>query len=94
MPKAQAKKEHTAVKAEPVSKPLADGMARVRHKKDGEVIDLDAIHALSVLFRQGHYDILEHKATLGDLTTFCDRYEIKYPGGASKDQLVALVKAH
>ena len=94
MPKAQAKKDHTAVKAEPVSKPLADGMARVRHKKDGKVIDLDAIHALSVLFRQGHYDILEHKATLGDLTTFCDRYEIKYPGGASKDQLVALVKAH
>ena len=94
MPKAQAKKEHTAVKAEPVSKPLADRMARVRHKKEGKVIDLDAIHALSVLFRQGHYDILEHKATLGDLTTFCDRYEIKYPGGASKDQLVALVKAH
>ena len=86
MPKAQAKKEHTAVKAEPVSKPLADGMARVRHKKDGKVIDLDAIHALSVLFRQGNYDILEHKATMGYLTTFCDRYEIKYPGGASKDQ--------
>jgi len=94
MPKAQAKKEHTAVKAEPVSKPLAEGMARVRHKKDGKVIDLDAIHALSVLFRQGNYDILEHKATIADLTTFCDRYEIRYPGGASKDQLVALVKAH
>ena len=94
MPKANEKKEGTAVKAEPVSKPLADGMARVRHKKDGKISDVDAVHALSVLFRQNHYDILEEKATMGDLTTFCDRYEIRYPGGASKDQLVALVKAH
>ena len=94
MPEAHLKKAKTAVKAESVSKSLAEGKARVRHKKDGKVIDVDAIHALSVLFRQGNYDILEHKATIADLTTFCDRYEIRYPGGANKDQLVALVKAH
>jgi len=88
MPKEQVKKET------PVSTPLEEGKARVKHKKNGNVIDVDAVHALSVLFRQGHYDILDHKATVGDLTTFCDRYEIRYPGGASKDQLVALVKAH
>ena len=73
MPKAQVKKET------PVSTPLAEGKARVRHKKDGKVI-------------QGKYEVLEHKATLGALSAFCDIHEIRYPGGGTVEQLVALVK--
>ena len=90
MPKAQVKKEHTAVKAEPVSKPLAESRAKVKHKETGEVLEVDALHALTVLGKQGKYEILEHKATLGALSAFCDIHEIRYPGGGTVDQLVAL----
>ena len=91
MPEAQAKKAKTAVKAEPVSK-LAEGMARIRDKETRKELEEDAIHALSVLEKQGKYEILEHNATIGALSAFCDIHEIRYPGGGTVDQLVALVK--
>jgi hypothetical protein len=84
MPKAQVKKET------PVSKPLAEGMARVRDKETGKELEVDALHALTVLGKQGKYEILEHKATLGALSAFCDIHEIRYPGGGTVEQLVAL----
>jgi hypothetical protein len=46
MPKAQAKKEA------PVSKPLAENKARVKHIETGKVIEVDALHALTVLGKQ------------------------------------------
>ena len=92
MPKANEKKEGTAVKAEPVSKPLADGMARVRDKETGEELEVDAINALTVLEKQGKYKVVQHNATIGELSAFCDIHEIRYPGGGTVDQLVALVK--
>ena len=92
MPKAQAKKEHTAVKAEPVSKPLAEGMARVRDKETGKELEVEAVHALTVLEKQGRYEVVQHNATIGALSAFCDIHEIRYPGGGTVDQLVALVK--
>ena len=94
MPKANEKKASTAVKAEPISKPLAENQARVKYIETGEVSDVDALHALTVLGKQGKYEILEHKATLGALSAFCDIHEIRYPVGGTVDQLVALVKAH
>ena len=48
MPKAQVKKET------PVSKPLAEGMARVRDKETGKELEVDALHALTVLGKQGN----------------------------------------
>ena len=42
--------------------------------------------------KQGKYEVLEHKATLGALSAFCDIHEIRYPGGGTVEQLVALVK--
>ena len=91
MPKANEKKESTAVKAVRVSK-LAEGMARVRDKETGEELEVDAIHALTVLEKQGKYKVVQHNATIGELSAFCDIHEIRYPGGGTVDQLVALVK--
>ena len=91
MPKANEKKESTAVKEEPVSK-LAEGMARVTEKQPGEELEVDAIHALTVLEKQGKYKVVQHNATIGELSAFCDIHEIRYPGGGTVDQLVALVK--
>ena len=91
MPKANEKKESTAVKAEPVSK-LAEGMARVRDKETGEELEVDAINALTDLEKQGKYKVVQHNATIGELSAFCDIHEIRYPGGGTVDQLVALVK--
>ena len=81
MPKAQAKKEA------PVSKVF---LRQDRDKETGKELEVDALHALTVLEKQGKYEVLEHKATLGALSAFCDIHEIRYPGGGTVEQLVAL----
>ena len=79
-------------KEQDIHKKLGPNKAIIKHKKTGKELEVDAIHALTVLARQGNYDILEHTADLGELTAYCDTYEIQYPGSATVKQLIALAK--
>jgi len=89
MPEAQLKKAKTAVKAKPIPK-LKENTALVESK--GSKLEVPTIHALTVLEKQGKYKVVQHNATIGELSAFCDIHEIRYPGGGTVDQLVALVK--
>ena len=67
---------------------IPEGKARVMYH--GNLIESDALHALTVLSKRGGSIIdinLDEQAAI----TFCDNYEINYPSPATKSNLMEAI---
>ena len=68
---------------------LEEGMARVMY--NGKEILADALHAISVLSKQGG-DVIDVNLSLDKAVVFCDNYEIPYSTPATKSALLEAIK--
>lgn len=74
-----------------VKESLNEGEALVKNKKNGTELKLDAIHAITVMVKQG-WDVVDINLDINKAVDVCNNYDIDYIQPPTKSNLMEVIQ--